>query len=327
MSSGGFNRVIGLDVKRPNDIETPYIVRIPRYEMSDIANENASLRFVREYTTISVPRVVAINEPTDNPLEARYSVQTRGPVGFVYRQLLNVRSETPSRIYYLPGLDQKARHISPSAPFFVEHLQAKFPDRSRAGIPGPPKSKFLAPFKPGPPSQSTADVLKALFAAAEVREKKKTKSDIAFCWEEFREMTAELQADGRFKSMCFTLTHGDLHPRNILLNLSPDSHGSPMSVLDWNEGLFAPAFMACKPPMWLWARANEEEEDERHANDVPSNPENREIKEIFEQAAGSTYLQLVYQPQYRLAERLVVFAINGMNTTEHLQEAIDMLDE
>lgn len=141
MPSGGYNRVVAFDIKRPEDAETSYVLRVPRWEKADLANEYATLRFVRDYTTIPAPDIVSMDESTNNHLEDRYTVQTRSPgeqllskytqldhsdrkevaraVGLIYRHLLNTRSETPGRIYLLPEHNQHALHLSPSAPYYI----------------------------------------------------------------------------------------------------------------------------------------------------------------------------------------------------------------
>ena len=79
--------------------------------------------------------------------------------------------------------------------------------------------------------------------------------------------------------------------------------------------------------MWLWAWNNEDEEDERLANNTPPTPELRELKELFEAAAGPTYSRFAYGAQFRLARRLLRFAIDGLQSNEDLTSAVLLLDE
>jgi len=86
-------------------------------------------------------------------------------------------------------------------------------------------------------------------------------------------MTKELHALGYLQDTSLTLCHLDFEARNILID--PSNNVQPISaILDWDSAVFAPAFMACTPPMWLWAWKEDEDEDERDANNTPDTLEN-----------------------------------------------------
>lgn len=141
-------------------------------------------------------------------------------------------------------------------------------------------------------------------------------------------MSSELAADGWFSNCHISLAHLDLEPRNILVNPDPNSDRPIISaIVDWDSAVFAPQFMCCAPPLWLWAWKDDEDEDERTANDVPPTPEARQIKQLFEEAAGSDYIRFAYPSTYRLARRLVRFAIDGLKSNEDYENAEDMLEE
>ena len=126
----------------------------------------------------------------------------------------------------------------------------------------------------------------------------------------------------------YCLCHLDLEPRNILVRPPSPTHPQAITgILDWDSALFAPPFMSCSPPMWLWAWNDEDEEDERLANDPPPTPELRELKQLFEDAAGLTYSRYAYGAQYRLARRLARFSIDGLRSNEDLIGAESLLQE
>lgn len=79
--------------------------------------------------------------------------------------------------------------------------------------------------------------------------------------------------------------------------------------------------------MWVWAWQDDEEEDELLANDDPGTAEGRELKALFEEAAGPVYVRFAYEPAYRLARRLVRFAVEGLRFNEDFREADVMLVE
>ncbi|KAF2627817.1 hypothetical protein BU25DRAFT_458222 [Macroventuria anomochaeta] len=43
-------------------------------------------------------------------------------------------------------------------------------------------------------------------------------------------------------------THMDLYPRNILINITSDSLIEIIGVLDWDDALFVPKYVACQAP-------------------------------------------------------------------------------
>jgi len=98
-------------------------------------------------------------------------------------------------------------------------------------------------------------------------------------------------------------------------------------ILDWDSAIFAPSFLAYKPPSWIWDWQDDEDEDELSANDDPKTAEARELKLIFEEAAGPVYARFAYVSVYRLARRLVRFALFGIRSSEDCREADEMLHE
>ncbi|OTB01695.1 hypothetical protein M426DRAFT_323201, partial [Hypoxylon sp. CI-4A] len=142
-------------------------------------------------------------------------------------------------------------------------------------------------------------------------------------------MAFGLYEEGWFKDVQNCLVHLDLEPRNILIDSEAKAEEPIITaVIDWDSAILAPAFMACKPPQWIWGWLHGQEEDERTANDVPETSENRELKEAFEQAAGPEYLRFAYAPEYRLARRLVRFAVEGrMWSSVHHRDAEKLFEE
>ena len=141
-------------------------------------------------------------------------------------------------------------------------------------------------------------------------------------------MAAELEARGLLNNRGYSLAHWDSAPRNILVNPTINSALSIIyGGLDWDIAVLAPTFRSCVPPLWIWAWREYGDEDERAANNDPPTPEARELKMLFEKAAGQQYLRFAYEPVYRLARRPFCFAVDGMHWNEHLKKAEAMLEE
>ena len=117
-----------------------------------------------------------------------------------------------------------------------------------------------------------------------------------------------------------TLFHGDLEPRNIMGHIDEQGSVKITAVLDWDNASFAPRFMSCQPPDWIWDFSDGDWE-ELETYPTPIDNELRELKETFESAVGQDFLDLSYAPQYRLARQLFRIAIAGLHETHYIEEA------
>lgn len=184
----------------------------------------------------------------------------------------------------------------------------------------------VPPYESSAPDQSTVETLAKIL---EARRTIAINEDDIFSEEnneKFLEVLREMKSFGIFKDMRLTLCHTDLEVRNIMADASNIAN-SITAILDWNEAIFAPAILACRPPMWLWAWKEGDDEDEREANDTPDTIENQELKTIFERAAGPVYNRFAYGTANRLARLLVRIALFGMHSSDVFHEAEDMLKE
>jgi hypothetical protein len=166
------------------------------------------------------------------------------------------------------------------------------------------------------PDSATQNLLSIMFEARDVEIS--PDSLTSALQNQFIAMAFDLHEDGWFNnnnnmSLCLL----DFEPRKILIDPTRDPDRPIVSgILDLDGAVLAPSFMACALPMWLLAWADDEVEDERKANDVPSSEEGRALKKIFEDTAGPEFVRYAYPPSYRLARRPVRFAINGIRSNE-----------
>ena len=367
MKGGGFNRVIGIDVadSRGESAEPRRLVlRVPRF-LHARPDRDATLGFVRKYTSIPVPEVVMHDFTKNNPLGSPYLVQARipgdslqnspGPSYYpdlshkqkciVAKELGRILGEIQSVEHPSPGLietsidresgqDYIVRHfeigtgsgidaeldLNTKLPFFQSRIYGADPDTSEG--PSHQRRRF---------EQSTYYFFLVQFGRLRASELRRDPAMIG--WRHYYERLAimarqmddlDLLGDGR---SC--LCHLDLNmaPRNIMANVDSDESLTISGILDWDSAIFAPRFVGCVPPMWIWAWSDEEEEDEVLANNTPSTPEQQELKRLFEDAVGPTFLEFAYRPEYRLARQIFRFAIDGMKTSEEVQEVESLLSE
>lgn len=146
--------------------------------------------------------------------------------------------------------------------------------------------------------------------------------------EVFQIMAEELAEDGWLDNIPNCLSHLDLFPHNILIHHDAAPHMPVLSaILDWDSAVLAPVFMCCVPPMWIWVWIGDEQEDEFRANDEPITAENQVLKHIFEIAAGPVYMRFAYETPYRLARRLMTFAIETRDSAYEVRDTIVMCEE
>lgn len=339
--------------KRASEAVAKYILRIPRFDSARVEDDVAALLFVKrlpdlepcpEMPVIPVPEVIAFDDTEDNRLGSRFMVQKRlggqrldyvypqlghekqrrvaQDLGRVYRRMLSV-SSTQAGTLILPDnnksleLEIQVTSWDPGASIYS--TSGRTPRTS-------------APYRSGRSRESVLELLRRIFQEQKADIRKCLPSDTlrSLLIDQFCEMISEMDAAGYFKELDghFTLSHLDLEPRNILVDLeSPPDRQIISGILDWDSAILAPAFMSCAPPMWIWDWQEDEHEDERLANEDPATPEQKELKTVFETAAGPQYVRCAYNPAYRLARRLARFAIDGIRSNEDVKEAEAMLEE
>ena len=366
MLGGGFNRIVGISIIDQASTKDPsrLILRVPRFAQSRPDRDVAALRFVRQHTSIPVPDIKLLDLTKNNPLGSPYVIQTRIPggnlqhegpsyypdlnheqkcgvakdLGRILREMQMVRfgyagfiegtGESPScqnfTVRYL-DLDQGSgveaeSDLNTKLPFFQCHAfgsGSKAYERS---------SVDMTSFE-----QSTYYFLLMQFGRWRALELRTDPGTIGF-WNYYERLVTmakqmddlNLLGDGQ-NCLC----HLDLNtaPRNIMAEIGPDKSLTVSGILDWDSAMFAPRFVGCAPPMWIWAWSNEGEEDQFHANDTPATPEQEELKSLFEDAVGPDFLEYAYRREYRLARKLTQFAIEGINSSTDIDDVEQLLAE
>ena len=132
----------------------------------------------------------------------------------------------------------------------------------------------------------------------------------------------------------FTLCHLDLAPRNVMADIDQSNSALHITgVLDWDSAVFAPNFMNCEPPSWIWAWPDDDAEsltddlEDIYANDGPTTSEDRELKRKFEETVGENMLKFFYMPHYRLARSLFKIAMSGLRGYSPYDKADRLIEE
>ncbi|KAI1323909.1 hypothetical protein F5Y16DRAFT_403009 [Xylariaceae sp. FL0255] len=307
----------------------------------------ANCQFVKAHTTIPTPRVLCFDETNQNILGHSYMIQERvsgemltwsyikltyearcalaREIGGIYRSMINTRSNLPGRVF-LSKEDSQSNPMS----FRVRPPYPTFPI-------------LTTPFSDKPTTLSVKDMFfQAIESSREMYlppiETRKP-CDLYFdeTWDDLKKLVEEMEDDGWFDNVSYTLSHGDLYPRNIMIDRSRGP-GRPLvsGVIDWDFAQLAPAFVACEPPFWLWGWQDGslddgwyDEEREMTTEEIlkAQNPETEEgchLKKMFEEAAGEYYLRFAHSPVYQLARRLYFLVMQGPSTSWYMDEMDDL---
>ena len=310
LRGGGYNRVNGITVPQSeNEDLAKLILRVPRFADSQHDLEVAVLRFVRQHTSMPVPEVKFVGFTSNNPLKQRYAIQSR---------ISGCDLQTDSKPIWYPNLShaQKCTAAKEFAELLLElqSVRHPYPGRIEAASVDDGIQKFIIqpfeletifgcqsetdlyrdreflqvrPFDPDwelpaakPFEQGAYYFMCAQFGQWRALELLSDPFLIAFRDHYDRLAKATDQMSGLGYETC--LCHLDLNtaPRNIMADFDKDKPDDLeiTGVLDWDSAIFAPRFVGCAPPMWIWAWNPEEDEDERHAEDIPPTPEQQELK-------------------------------------------------
>ena len=359
MTGGGFNRVIGITRFPDRDSPTRLILRIPRFEFARHDREVAALRFVRAFTTVPVPEIKYLDFTTDNPLNEPYVIQSRVP-GFdlqtehgpswypslthqqqcaVARDLAESLKKLYNVTHPFPGHIEASNTNDDSKTFSVHHFELNWNSGPELEQDLNRKSPFFQAhaFKSDWEStdsgkkafeETTFYFMLAQFGRWKALDLRRDPTSIA--WMDYYDrlvgMAKQVDELG-FLDCDNCLCHRDLNsaPRNIMADFNADGDIGITGILDWDSLVFAPRFVACIPPMWLWAWDDEEEEDEAKAADEPASPEQQEIKRIFEEIVGDEFCQYAYAPVYRFARGLFKQAYSGMSSDTDMHDVDELV--
>ncbi|KAL9107023.1 MAG: hypothetical protein Q9227_008059 [Pyrenula ochraceoflavens] len=372
MQGGSFNRIISLSIVEGNDTEKKeasaterFILRIPRFKDARIDSDMSILHLASEYVKIKVPQTVFFDLSSDNALGDPYTIQRRIPgnrlhetyqslshhqkcmlaqeLGLVFKQFLSCRNDsagtlvptTEGSLYPLvgvkfPGVKASLRPFGRDGPWRL----------------GPPESWDLSEDdgkpRPGEPQYprdpKDLDWLETLLIAFEYRKSCALSREEPDYVKE-AQMKDFIEAALAMKTLFsrfdnhYCLCHLDFAPRNILINETACEAPIVTGILDFDNAVFGPAFLACSPPTWLWAwddtgtSTNPGTEDERVVNDPLPTEEQQQLRKIFDETAGTYYCQLAYTPEFRLARKLCEYAMKRIYQTWVDREANAVLQE
>ncbi|KAK0660071.1 hypothetical protein QBC41DRAFT_384136 [Cercophora samala] len=347
LGNGSYNRVIGI-ARQGNGVtgKMEYVVRIPwNHEKDDLEKDIAPLLFVKEKTQIPSPDVIVYDSTPDNVLESPYVIQSRVPgvnahsiimkndeahkithdgwcklaydLGRVVNQMLSVHNNKPGQLV-LDSSDSRNILIAPLQTTVGDSPEACRLDSSSQ------------------PEDTACSLLPRLCYYQRALDLEKDPEDTYDQMELLARMATDMGETGHLDNIPHTFCHLDFFLRNMIISVNPFTHEPKIEgILDWDSALFAPAFMVCEPPAYLWnstMRGEAEDEDQDYEDwhiDITFDPiteEDKKVKRIFEEAAGEEYVRFAYDPVYRLARRLFQFGIKGIHGNVAHDESEKLLE-
>lgn len=337
LHGGGYNRIIGLTLQADNESykTVNYVLRIPRFMSSRVEDDVAILLLLRRHCEVPCPSVVTFDVSDENELGQSYAIHDRvegvslyhnfrqvshadrcrvaTELGTIVRRILAFQSSMSGRVVLSPT------DRSLTAPLYVK----------------PWYSEDIVPFTASAASQSTLDMLTVALQAWEAEEMRlrphtMTKPNVIH---QFITVARQMGSLGYLRDIPFSLAHLDLAARYIMIREKFEP-GKPVitAILDWDSAVFAPMFMACDPPVWLWDFERVKGEEVKTVYDWGETPDcdaslprDQELKRLFEEAAGPDYVRVARNPVYSMARRLMRFIADGLLYSEHFREGEKLL--
>ncbi|MDI1488046.1 MAG: hypothetical protein OHK93_007320 [Ramalina farinacea] len=349
MEGGDLNHITSITIpfsyaKDSHDL----ILRIPNYKFQQfyrVDRDVGILSYVRKYTDIPIPFVVKSDFTTQNALEKPYVLQQRIQGTNVNAVWDSLNTAQRCQIAKQLGEVNKTLRIIKSP---VAGLIEVVTDANSTG-PTPnangDESFKIIPFEihkykthdvlpaitePRAP-QSVLDVLTTQLTRWEAFE---TAHDYANDqWQMLINVVREMDDLGVFADQTHCLCHVDLHSGNIMVDIDPvDGSVKISAVIDWDEAIFAPEFVNCRPPCWLWADEDTMQTDEDGydpwphempgAGGVPGTEDDQEIKRVFDESAGGgRYMSMAYGEAFRLARGIWRIAKDSLDVCQGYKAA------
>jgi hypothetical protein len=297
-------------------------------------HEIAIIKYLRTYTMIPVPEIFQHDLTCNNKIGLRYTIQSR------------IMGESALKVY--PTLNHLQKlHLVKELALAIREMWRR--PLQTGGVLNPASilqdinclttvrfdvpcrnslhyymNSVAVPLEIPSPMEGPLDMMKSLFARQYEQDVKYDGVEIS-PWPAFIRIAEHMDRLGLFEDEHYYLTHMDFEPRNMMIHVEDQRTATLAGILDWDDAVFAPAFLNCTPPQWLWNWQEGVLENETRANDIPFNMHDWEIKHAFEAAVGHPYVVYAYSPVYQIARRMLVYGIQGISSTESFDDSDNLV--
>jgi aminoglycoside phosphotransferase (APT) family kinase protein len=304
-----------------------YILRVPRWDGESCKHDVAMLRFISNRVSYPVPTVVYSDFEGKNPIGSPFVLQHRIP-GRRLDQAWALLSQ-PQRCLIALDMARLCNELvkitnptggrpvlNPSMPDFGSLETIDYPFPGDQGQKEPTNSHV--------PVSMLGDRLGRWF------DKYPPDADEFSPYKGAMEMVQHMQdvrqtfqpSDPGQNQPLFYLNHGDLFPRNIMIETLSQNTACITGIIDWDSADFAPAIISLSPPAWLWkpgfwkedgdSELIEEEDLWQDAHAEPDDEESRELKGLFDASVTPLFLQHAYSPDAYAARKIWNAAYESM---------------
>ena len=347
MEGGDVNSITAITLPPLYAKESPaeLILRIPNFKWTNecrMDRDVAILNYARKHSDIPVPAVVSFDATSQNTLEKPYMLQQRVPgttVNNVWdtlnttqrcqlaKQLGQVNKTLRTITHQNAGLIEPIIDPQRNESFKIVRFEVEQGEREDEE---PPEQEPRAP-------QTTLDVF-----ITQLTRWQASNGDWPGPTETYPKLLTcvrEMDSLGCFATQSHCLCHVDLHENNVMISIDPNDLSVKITgVLDWDEAIFAPQFVNCRPPAWLWLDEEELQTDEQGydpwpyempgSGETPNSAEANEIKRTFEEnAGGEEYRAMAYGDVFRLGRALWRIAKEGLDGQGQPYKAADKVVE
>lgn len=339
LKGGGFNHITSITLPSSYDKgHRNLILRVPREDKSRPDQQVATLNFIQQRTSIQVATIESTDFTCNNAIGKPYVLQRRIPgrdldsvwddlshsqrclvakeVGRLIKILLSVESPFAGTIETATNSSYTSAEQPNIVPFkltgALEELAEELKPDS-AIVAGASRSRG-----------TTLEFFEYYFlrwrSFALAQSLGEIDCDIEL-YDDMLKVVREMDDFGLFKPDLNCLCHLDLHPRNIMVEFHSGDSIQVTGILDWDEAVFAPKFVNCQPPGWLWGYDKDTHTENsllpwpyelEGANNTPLALEQQELKLLFDDQAGPEYSRLAYNESSRLIRGLYRIATLGL---------------
>ncbi|KAF2252863.1 hypothetical protein BU26DRAFT_404320, partial [Trematosphaeria pertusa] len=363
MKGGGFNRVIGITLyplqqkksffsskrlhtflpkrfvarqthERKNGEQ--FVLRTPRFHPIGMDYHVATLEYARRCVPYPVPSVIAYDMTEGNALGKGYMIQRRLPgqsledlwpsLNFLQkksavRELINI-------LFSLQGVTNRAAGIASRSnlPLDLDNGIVKLDTFAIPQL-GATNPKFQKPNTAPSSQQTTKEFLVSMCNRWKEYEHAIYKNFFQDeIWDGFIRMTEQLDELGFLPDdEPFYLSHLDFQLRNLLAEITNESHITISGILDWDSAAFVPKFVSYRAPFFLWNDEDFSEHDESAALTIPSDVEKHAFKDVFESMVGPEFLKYAYGQEYILARRMFHVLQSGVSSNWEIDSAKEII--
>ncbi|KAG9188168.1 hypothetical protein G6011_02091 [Alternaria panax] len=125
----------------------------------------------------------------------------------------------------------------------------------------------------------------------------------------------------------FHLVHGDLFPRNILVEIASARTVRITGIVDWDMACFVPKFVALCAPSWAWKGGFVDETDDDIATYEPPAKNPKGLKEAFQQKASDEFIRFGLSREGVIARKLFGVLSTGILSYDQRYLALELVEQ